>query len=149
TTGPSPRSIATSPTPCLPRNLTRARSPGAVCSMVLRAISSPRSLTTLTAWSWLAQSTPAVTPLTGWSGSLLLPVVLADFTSASSLLDPVGRHPLLGAGTHLSVSSLIGAPSQPSGRPWRTALSTITASRVTAGPCRTHRGPQGVERAGQ
>src|SRR5690606_28675665 len=141
--------MATSPTPCLPRNFTRARSPAAVCSTVLRAISRPRSLTMLTAWSSLAQSTPAVTPLMGWSGSLLLGLVLADFTSASSLLDPVGRHPLFGAGTHLSVSSLIGAPSQPHGRPWRSALSTITASRVTAGPCRTHAGPLTVERAGQ
>jgi hypothetical protein len=34
---------------------------------------------------------PAVTPLTGWSGKVLL----ADFTSASSLLVPVGRHPSL------------------------------------------------------
>ena len=60
-----------------------------MCSTMVRATSRPRPSTMQTAWSSRAQSIPAVTSLTGSSGRVLL----ADFTSASSLLVPVGRHP--------------------------------------------------------
>ena len=49
----------------------------------------------------------------------------------------------------ISQLSLIGTPSRRLTRPWYTALSTITASRVTTGPCSSHGGTQTVERAGQ
>jgi hypothetical protein len=66
------------------------------------ADSRPRSLTTDTAFSSAAQSTPAVRSLGGNSGRVLFGVLLADFTSASSLLEPVGRHP------HVSVPLVPG-----------------------------------------
>ena len=48
---------------------------------------------------------------------------------------PSGEAPSCGAGTRLPVRSLIGAR-------WRSALSTVGTSRVTAGPRRTHAGRQ-------
>jgi hypothetical protein len=67
---------------------------------------------------------------------------LADFTSASSPLVPVRRHPYLGAGVQLRLRSLFGAPR-------RSALSTVGTPRVTAGLRKTHAGRPRVKRAGR
>src|SRR5262249_23898548 len=66
----------------------------------------------------------------------------ASCMSASSLLVPVGRPPIGGAGTRLPVRSLFGARG-------RSALSTVGAAPGTPGPPNTHSGRRGVEAAGR
>ena len=75
TIGPSGRSMATSTDAVLGQHADELASPAAVCSTVHRWISRPRPSTIATAWSSMAQSTPAVTSLGGNSGSVGIQVV--------------------------------------------------------------------------
>jgi hypothetical protein len=60
TTGPSGRSMPTSPTPAANRRRAMVRSPAASWATLNRSNCSPPVPTTDTAWSSLAQSTPPV-----------------------------------------------------------------------------------------
>ncbi len=126
TTGPSPRSIATSAAPALARRCTRSLRPSAVCATVNRLTTAPAASTMHTAWSALAQSIPADSAPGGASGR----GTRAYFITASSLLSPVGRHPC----ARFRDAAAGGLTDRRS--PAHTALSTVGASRDTARPPR-------------
>ena len=96
-----------------------SRSPAAVCSTVRRSTSRPRPSTTDTRVVIAGPVQPGGHAVGRVASGRVL---LADFTSASSLLVPVGRRPrVAGAGTWLPVRSLIGA---------RQALSPVDGPHV-------------------
>jgi hypothetical protein len=74
TTGPSPRSMPTCPAPARSSRAAIHFSPAASCVTVNRPTTSPSAPTMQTAWSSLAQSTPAVTRIVTAHGSILMVV---------------------------------------------------------------------------
>ena len=105
TTGPSPRSIATSADPALARRDTKIFSPSAVCATVNRPATAPAASTMHTAWPALAQSIPADSAPGGASSR----GTRAYFITASSLLAQWGGTLVHGSRTRQPVVSLIGA----------------------------------------